>query len=931
MKNILKLALLLLPMTVLAQAPQIPLTGNIGSGFNGPLINSPAVVFATDADHTMVYPEMSGDGGTLVLTSSSTLTATRNLIVPNTGNFNWFVQNSTIGGQAINVKVSGGSGVAVPSGQTMAVICSGGNCYGSATSSLQNMTQYGFPVAASLNTITSSVQPSSWTSGHTFIPAYQPIGSPLAPTVIDLGSYIGSNVTASAPIVATSSTTGVSLSCPTCGTSSGGTNVSVNGGSSLGNLNINSMAPVADTSFLALTPKISGSNMIVESPYATSSQYGVTLVGASGGADAYGAAGARAGTGNCSSNQYETGDATGGPSCAQVAYSQVSGTPTIPYVPDIIAGNGSGGLKDTTIVSSANYSTLSAALTAIGSSVVTLDVSTPMSISGTVSVPLNISIKVEQVSGGAFTGSGSVTFSGPFSAGLYQVFPTAMLVTFANTGNIVEAVYPQWFGATANTVTDDHAAVQAALNAVNLASGAGSLVRFPTGTYNLGTTGITISQHNTRLVGEGRSVTQFLYSGTGSMITIDSVSGVAVEHMRLSLLSSGAAKIMSILTTTASVIDLRLNDLNIISATDPGKSGSVGLYIAPSGSNIFTSSFINDVHIVDFDSPIYEPGTGNIEGNSWSNIEVSDFGTSTTSLPVGVYANSNTDQWSNLRVAGAYGTTIPASATAYEQISGSDNTVVFSADIGSAPAQALKSSAAQSNKFIIARAAGNTPLGVYAGTDTIVDNGITVNAYTEVEQQLAVGAPPLSIGTPPFQTHTATGHNLYIRDDAVLGGHTAGSAIQFATDNLGAYAPGAFEGSVLNFNYATLGPANFFGPVSMPAGSTVNSKNICLSDGTNCPQTTVDRYQFSLGTGSLSTGNCLSEGVSASAFPDANSSSVFSVSLVGTNAQFISGNEVVPVAWFRTDTSPASPAFNVCYYGSGTWTYTGVSINILSQ
>ena len=543
--------------------------------------------------------------------------------------------------------------------------------------------QYGLLTAPTATSV-GILLPSSWTSGHTFIPAYQPSGSPLAPAVIDLGSYIGSNVTASSPIVATSSTAGVSLSCPTCGTSSGGTNVSVNGGSSLGNLNINSMAPVADTSFLALTPKISGSNMIVESPYATSSQYGVTLVGASGGADAYGAAGARAGTGNCSSNQYETGDATGGPSCAQVAYSQVSGTPTIPYVPDIIAGNGSGGLKDTTIVSSANYSTLSAALTAIGSSVVTLDVSTPMSISGTVSVPLNISIKVEQVSGGAFTGSGSVTFSGPFSAGLYQVFPTAMSVTFANTGNIVEAVYPQWFGATANTVTDDHAAVQAALNAVNLASGAGSLVRFPTGTYNLGTTGITISQHNTRLVGEGRSVTQFLYSGTGSMITIDSVSGVAVEHMRLSLLSSGAAKIMSILTTTASVIDLRLNDLNIISATDPGKSGSVGLYIAPSGSNIFTSSFINDVHIVDFDSPIYEPGTGNIEGNSWSNIEVSDFGTSTTSLPVGVYANSNTDQWSNLRVAGAYGTTIPASATAYEQISGSDNTVVFSADIGSA-------------------------------------------------------------------------------------------------------------------------------------------------------------------------------------------------------------------------------------------------------
>ena len=42
------------------------------------------------------------------------------------------------------------------------------------------------------------------------------------------------------------------------------------------------------------------------------------------------APGAGAGTGTCTSGQYETGDATGGPTCAQVAYSQVSGRPSIP-------------------------------------------------------------------------------------------------------------------------------------------------------------------------------------------------------------------------------------------------------------------------------------------------------------------------------------------------------------------------------------------------------------------------------------------------------------------------------------------------------------------------------------------------------------------------------------------------------------------------
>ena len=128
MKNILRLALLLLPMTVLAQPPQVPMNGNIGSNFNGPLINSPAVVFTSDADHTMVYPEMSGDAGPLIVTSSVTLTATRNLFVPNTGNFTWPVKNMTTGGQTINVKVSGGSSVPVADGMTVTVVCDGTNC-----------------------------------------------------------------------------------------------------------------------------------------------------------------------------------------------------------------------------------------------------------------------------------------------------------------------------------------------------------------------------------------------------------------------------------------------------------------------------------------------------------------------------------------------------------------------------------------------------------------------------------------------------------------------------------------------------------------------------------------------------------------------------------------------------------------------------------
>jgi len=50
------------------------------------------------------------------------------------------------------------------------------------------------------------------------------------------------------------------------------------------------------------------------------------------GADASGAAAARAAVGSCSAGQYGTATTTSGLTCAQVAYSQVSGTPSIPSV-----------------------------------------------------------------------------------------------------------------------------------------------------------------------------------------------------------------------------------------------------------------------------------------------------------------------------------------------------------------------------------------------------------------------------------------------------------------------------------------------------------------------------------------------------------------------------------------------------------------------
>ena len=107
--------------------PQIPLTGNIGAGGVFPLINCPSVNFATDANHTMSYPEMSGSSGFLLVTSGVSLTATRNLIAPLVQGFMWAIENATTGGHSIQVIGTTGTGVTIPSGYTMPVYCDGTN------------------------------------------------------------------------------------------------------------------------------------------------------------------------------------------------------------------------------------------------------------------------------------------------------------------------------------------------------------------------------------------------------------------------------------------------------------------------------------------------------------------------------------------------------------------------------------------------------------------------------------------------------------------------------------------------------------------------------------------------------------------------------------------------------------------------------------
>lgn len=125
MWRILWLWAIAIPLMAQVPTPQINLTGNIGcQGF--PCLNSGTVVFHSDADQAMAINETSATGG-IKVTSAVLLTGTRNLIAP-LGNFQFMaIENSTTGGQSIQIIGPSGTGVIIPNGKAASVWFDGTN------------------------------------------------------------------------------------------------------------------------------------------------------------------------------------------------------------------------------------------------------------------------------------------------------------------------------------------------------------------------------------------------------------------------------------------------------------------------------------------------------------------------------------------------------------------------------------------------------------------------------------------------------------------------------------------------------------------------------------------------------------------------------------------------------------------------------------
>lgn len=96
-------------------------------------------VAMTDADYTLTTANGSTDQSrNMFVNMTGTLTAARNVICP-TAEKLYFFKNSTTGGYALTLKTSGGTGISVPNGKAVVLMCDGTNVI-DATSHMSSLT-----------------------------------------------------------------------------------------------------------------------------------------------------------------------------------------------------------------------------------------------------------------------------------------------------------------------------------------------------------------------------------------------------------------------------------------------------------------------------------------------------------------------------------------------------------------------------------------------------------------------------------------------------------------------------------------------------------------------------------------------------------------------------------------------------------------------
>ena len=172
---------------------------------------------------------------------------------------------------------------------------------------------------------------------------------------------------------------------------------------------------------------------------------------------------------------------------------------------------------------------ITAALGAIGSAKKTLLLASgTWQISNSITIPSNVKLWFEPGAILNIAQDKTVTINGPMDASFYQIFSGTGTVNIS--GLFVNEIYPQWWGAKADGLADDTAALQACINCSIRNSSNKLSIKFPRGIYSIynelaTTAGALVDQTWVGVKGE----TEIRYDGVAN--NTKAVLGVHGQHV----------------------------------------------------------------------------------------------------------------------------------------------------------------------------------------------------------------------------------------------------------------------------------------------------------------------------------------------------------------------------------------------------------------
>lgn len=225
-----------------------------------------------------------------------------------------------------------------------------------------------------------------------------------------------------------------------------------------------------------------------------------------------------------------------------------------------------------------SYASISAAVTAIGAATKTLVIPNVQTVSANVTIPSNITLR--------FTGSGRIdvantytlTVNGPIDAPsqrkIFGALGSSQSQGTVVIGTMVNALYPEWWGAVGNQTTDDTAALQATLNAAkDNTSLRGKTVILQSGQSSFGTYLVT------------------------STLTIDDVTGLQVigrgTNARLQWGGAGTGPVLKITDTIDSLFD----DFMIFVPTSYSVTNAVWMYTSTTRTFVSRHNLFRNITI----------------------------------------------------------------------------------------------------------------------------------------------------------------------------------------------------------------------------------------------------------------------------------------------------------------------------------------------